>query len=69
MDGNDRPPWETDGDLPWLEHEEFPWEQEDEPSWASADGDDWSTEGYLDEWPEDLAGPEYWLFKRLAEEE
>jgi hypothetical protein len=71
MEEGDRKPWETDGDLPWLEHETFPWEEEEEeqPSWASTDAEPGNQEDFLEAWPEDMAGPEYWLFKRLADEE
>lgn len=46
-------PWETEGDLPWISA--TPWcpAELDEP-WLTAEADGW---------PEDLAGPEYWLFR------
>lgn len=41
-----------------------------EDSWQGvADGDDqsWRGEVHFRDWPEMLAGPEYWMYKKLAE--
>jgi hypothetical protein len=56
----ERLPWESDGDLPWAS---------DESAWEAPDPEAWRGATHLQEWPEDLAGPEYWLYKKLGEEE
>jgi hypothetical protein len=69
---NERKPWETEGDLPWLEREPLPWEQDEECDWAeteTGEEDGWRGTSHLADWPEDLAGPEYWLYKRMSERE
>jgi hypothetical protein len=68
---SERKPWETDGDLPWLEHEPLPWEQQEiEFDSADNDGDEsWRGASHLADWPEEMAGPEYWLYKRMVERE
>jgi hypothetical protein len=51
-------PWETGGDLPW-----------DTPDTESElDSDAWRGELHQDDWPESLAGPEYWLYKKQRDE-
>jgi hypothetical protein len=57
---DERQPWETEGDLPW---------EAAAPGWQPAEPEGWRGEVHLEEWPEDLAGPEYWLYKRMREEE
>jgi hypothetical protein len=57
---DERQPWETEGDLPWETSG-----GESEAAGAEA----WRGEVHLEEWPEDLAGPEYWLYKKMREEE
>jgi hypothetical protein len=47
--------WEDDGDLPWDTPDE---------GWETADPEAWRGELHTDEWPENLAGPEYWLYKK-----
>jgi hypothetical protein len=47
-------PWESGGDLPW----------EAESDWEPADSEAWRGDVHLGEWPENLAGPEYWLYKK-----
>jgi len=64
-------PWESDGDLPWLERESMPWEAEDELV-GLPDVESWQEEEEeLDEkspgWPEECAGPEYWLYKNMLD--
>jgi hypothetical protein len=54
---NERP-WESGGDLPW----ETPNGEE------RADVDAWRGDLHLDDWPENLAGPEYWLYKKQRDE-
>jgi len=53
----DERPWETGGDLPWKD---------------SVDEDQvdntWRGDLHLDDWPENLAGPEYWLYKKQRDE-
>lgn len=56
---DERLPWETDGDLPWVT---------DDPGWEPPDPEAWRGAAHLGEWPEELAGPEYWLYKKLGEE-
>ncbi|HEX9054406.1 MAG TPA: hypothetical protein VF830_05830 [Gemmatimonadales bacterium] len=60
MFDDDPKPWETEGDLPWAS-EEAEWEAPDPEAWRGA--------VHQGEWPEELAGPEYWLYKRLEEDE
>ena len=37
--------------------------------WRAASSDEaWRGEEHLAEWPEASAGPEYWMYKRAAEE-
>jgi hypothetical protein len=58
MSDQDGRPWESGGDLPW-----------DTPE-TECDGEceSWRGELHLDDWPENLAGPEYWLYKRQRDE-
>lgn len=60
MSLSDGRPWEEEGDLPWDTPDE-----EGEP----ADGEAWRGDLHLDDWPENLAGPEYWLFKNQRDDE
>ncbi len=57
---DDRLPWETDGDLPW---------ERDQLEWESPEREGWRGEVHVNEWPENLAGPEYWLYKQQGEDE
>ncbi|HTC24941.1 MAG TPA: hypothetical protein VK688_11285 [Gemmatimonadales bacterium] len=57
---DERMPWETEGDLPWAP---------EEAGWEAPDPEAWRGEVHHGEWPEELAGPEYWLYKKLGEEE
>lgn len=61
-DESEQYPWEQNGDLPW-ETSEAPgeWLGDTEAWRGDVHASDWATAG--DAWPEDLAGPEYWLFK------
>jgi hypothetical protein len=56
MSQNDGRPWEGDGDLPW-----------DTPD--SEDSEAWRGDVHLGDWPENLAGPEYWLYKKEERDE
>ena len=58
MSQNDGLPWETGGDLPWST-------PDDE---GQADSEAWRGDLHLDDWPESLAGPEYWLYKKQRDE-
>lgn len=57
-----------DEGLPWEAEGERPWEAA-EGSWESAEDETWRGELHLDEWPENLAGPEYWLYKKQEDDE
>jgi hypothetical protein len=57
MSQQDGQPWETGGDLPWVSSDE------DESA-----NDAWRGDLHLDDWPENLAGPEYWLYKKQRDE-
>ncbi len=46
----EREPWATSGDLPWKT--------------AGAEEEAWRGDIHVDNWPEEMAGPEYWLNKR-----
>ena len=52
----DERPWESGGDLPW--------EDSDEEQAGRA----WRGDLHFDDWPENLAGPEYWLYKKQRDE-
>lgn len=55
MSQSDGRPWEDEGDLPW---------DTPDAAWEPADSEAWRDDLYLDDWPENLAGPEYWLYKK-----
>lgn len=59
MSLHDGRPWESEGDLPW-----------DTPDgeWEPGGADAWRGELHLGDWPENLAGPEYWLYKKQRDE-
>jgi len=50
------------GETSPVEHDEQP--QEEEQSAEPDSEDDWRGRTHLADWPEHMAGPEYWLFKR-----
>jgi hypothetical protein len=54
MSQHDGRPWEGEGDLPW---------DTPDTEWEPADVEAWRGDIHLDDWPESLAGPEYWLYK------
>ncbi|MBA3759745.1 MAG: hypothetical protein H0X07_04370 [Gemmatimonadales bacterium] len=58
MGDYDGRPWESEGDLPWDTPE----------SETASDSQAWQGELYQDDWPENLAGPEYWLYKKQRDE-
>jgi len=58
MGDHDGRPWESEGDLPWDPPE----------SERESDSQAWQGELYQDDWPESLAGPEYWLYKKQRDE-
>jgi hypothetical protein len=53
-------PWESGGELPW----ETP-----DNRWESVNPEAWRGDVHLNDWPENLAGPEYWLYKKQNDEE
>ena len=57
MSHQDERPWETGGDLPWESSED-----EDQTD------NGWRGDLHFDDWPENLAGPEYWLYKKQRDE-
>jgi hypothetical protein len=58
MSQDDARPWELGGDLPW-----------DTPDDGDqADSETWRGDLHGDDWPESLAGPEYWLYKKQRDE-
>jgi hypothetical protein len=52
-------PWESGSDLPGN----MP-----EAEWEQADAEAWRGDLHQDDWPESLAGPEYWLYKKQRDE-
>jgi hypothetical protein len=52
-------PWESGGDLPW---------DTPDAEWDQADVEAWRGDIHQDGWPENLAGPEYWLYKKQRDE-
>ena len=57
MGQQDGLPWESGGDLPW-----------DTPDDGEQADKAWRGDLHLDDWPENLAGPEYWLYKKQRDE-
>jgi hypothetical protein len=61
MGDQDGRPWEAGGDVPWGTPE----------AESGADSEAWRGESYQEDWedwPENLAGPEYWLYKKQRDE-
>ncbi len=58
MGDHDGRPWESEGALPWDTPE----------SETESDSQAWQEKLYQDDWPENLAGPEYWLYKKQRDE-
>ena len=52
MSMEDGRPWENSGDLPW-----------DTPDgdWEPSSSEGWRGTLHMADWPENLAGPEFWL--------
>jgi len=46
----------------WRGESASAWEDEEETTFESEDS--WHSDAPAADWPEDLAGPEYWLYKR-----
>ena len=40
------------------------WEPPEEPDWGAVTANGWRGLEHPEDWPEELAGPEYWLYKR-----
>ena len=59
MSNQDGDPWDQEGNLPW----ETP-----ESHWEPAEDETWRGDLHQDDWPEDLAGPEYWLYKKKRDD-
>ncbi len=60
MSHRDERSWENDGNLPW----EAP-----TAGWEPADAEAWRGDIHVNDWPENLAGPEYWLYKQDNDDE
>ena len=60
MSPMDDMPWEGAGDLPWDKPAE---------SWEPDDAEAWRGNIHVNDWPESLAGPEYWLNKQENDDE
>jgi hypothetical protein len=58
MDHNDERSWE-EGDQSW----------ETGGGWEPADSEAWRGDVHVNDWPESLAGPEYWLYKQDNDDE
>jgi hypothetical protein len=58
MSQHDGRPWEGEGDLPW---------DTPDTEWEPSDGEPWRGDIHMDDWPESLAGPEYWLYKNQGD--
>ena len=58
MSEQDERPWEAGGDLPWATPETD----------CETENETWRGALHQDDWPEDLAGPEYWLYKKQRDE-
>ena len=53
-------PWEGEGDLPW---------ETSGNEWEAPDAEAWRGDVHVNDWPENLAGPEYWLYKQENDDE
>ncbi|HEX6668687.1 MAG TPA: hypothetical protein VF061_03965 [Gemmatimonadales bacterium] len=60
MSQHDGRPWEGEGDLPW---------DTPDAEWEPAEAEAWRGDLHLDDWPESMAGPEYWLYKNQSDDE
>lgn len=60
MNPMDDMPWEGAGDSPWENSAE---------SWEPDDAETWRGDIHINDWPESLAGPEYWLNKQENDDE
>ncbi len=56
MSLSDGRPWEGDGELPW---------DTPDTAWECAEPEAWRGVHHFGDWPENLAGPEYWLYKKM----
>jgi hypothetical protein len=54
--------------LPWESGGGLPWETPETDCDCEAEADNWRGELHPDDWPENLAGPEYWLYKKQRDE-
>jgi len=65
--------WRDDDDLErWLAQDREAWRGDvhrDEPWRVDSSDDAWRGMEHFADWPEDSAGPEYWMFKRAADGE
>lgn len=43
------------------------WESPEPEYEPPSEAEDWRGDQHLADWPENLAGPEYWFYKRLAD--
>ena len=41
---------------------------EEEDIFAAWEDEEWRGDEHLEDWPEELAGPEYWMYKAMAED-
>ena len=77
FDGDDRSneePWEPteawrgdvhlSDDTSWVDEETSNWNTEQD---EVEENSGWRGHQHFADWPEELAGPEYWLYKRMAE--
>jgi hypothetical protein len=65
MVDDERQAWESEGDAPWASSV---------PGWEPGEDEDfWRGEVHpelqIEAWPEELAGPEYWLYKKLGDDD
>ena len=67
---SDREAWRGEehqsDDETWRGEATSEWDTMEDADWESTDENDWRTETFLAGWPEDLAGPEYWMFKNFG---
>ena len=62
MDPKPERPWESEGDLPWDTPDPF-----EEEAGAEREREAWRGDEHQEDWPEQLAGPEYWLYRTWGE--
>ena len=74
--------WKPEGDDAWRDggseswrgdlhyNDDASWRSDSAPGWQDSDAeasDSWAVEDEPGDWPEEMAGPEYWMYRRDLE--